>query len=301
MFGSLVVVYPSPHDGGQLVFRHNGKEKIFDSGKILSGTSAPSIMYTAFYSDVEHEVLPVTSGHRVTITYNLYFGEAPASVVGEPERAAGAPSPLTLPATEDTFRETLSNLLDSPSFLPEGGLLGFGLSHEYPLSTKPEKIDLLPYLKDHLKGPDALIFKAFAERSLPVSLNVVYRDPFKDIEVLCTRTVTFDYQLDSDGFSVTRELVEEGHGTPIAVSDSDSEDFSYPQVTRPVLWVTPRTVFNEVKTHYTAYGNEYETGFMYGSICLVVRVGRPGERSNTEEVEADMRETSTTEGWTGGY
>src|SRR6202042_3226946 len=31
---------------------------------------SPSIAYIAFYSDVEHEVLKVTSGHRATITYN---------------------------------------------------------------------------------------------------------------------------------------------------------------------------------------------------------------------------------------
>lgn len=32
-----------------------------------------SIAYITFFSDVEHEVSEVTSGHRVTITYNLYF------------------------------------------------------------------------------------------------------------------------------------------------------------------------------------------------------------------------------------
>jgi len=31
------------------------------------------IQWAAFYSDCEHEVLPVTSGHRITITYNLYL------------------------------------------------------------------------------------------------------------------------------------------------------------------------------------------------------------------------------------
>ena len=36
----------------------------------------PMIDYVAFFSDVEHEVAPVISGHRVTLTYNLYFDNA---------------------------------------------------------------------------------------------------------------------------------------------------------------------------------------------------------------------------------
>ncbi|KAL2273528.1 hypothetical protein FJTKL_04434 [Diaporthe vaccinii] len=66
-FGSLVVCLPVQHEGGQLVARHKGKEMTFDWGN-----STQSIQFAAFYSDVEHEVLEVHSGHRVTLTYNLY-------------------------------------------------------------------------------------------------------------------------------------------------------------------------------------------------------------------------------------
>lgn len=66
---SLVVCLPSVHEGGQLVLRHEGRETIFDwSGEKNRNT----IQWAAFYSDCEHEVLEVTSGHRVTLTYNLY-------------------------------------------------------------------------------------------------------------------------------------------------------------------------------------------------------------------------------------
>lgn len=75
MFGSLVLVFPTPHEGGSLVLRHEGKEWSFDSAKVLAEQPSPSIGYVAFFSDVEHEVLPVKSGYRVTITYNLYFGD----------------------------------------------------------------------------------------------------------------------------------------------------------------------------------------------------------------------------------
>ena len=71
MFGSLVLVFPTPHEGGALMLRHEGKEWTFDAARVLSATShyaLKRVAYIAFFSDVEHEVLPVTSGYRVTST-----------------------------------------------------------------------------------------------------------------------------------------------------------------------------------------------------------------------------------------
>ncbi|EMD39478.1 hypothetical protein CERSUDRAFT_111780 [Gelatoporia subvermispora B] len=76
MFGSLVVVFPTQHEGGTLLLRHGKKQWTFDSANLLSEAPQPSIAYVAFYSDVEHEILPVTSGYRVTLTYNLYFADS---------------------------------------------------------------------------------------------------------------------------------------------------------------------------------------------------------------------------------
>ena len=51
------------------MLRHQGREQVFD----WSGAKGRnSIQWAAFYSDCEHEVLEVLSGHRVTLTYNLY-------------------------------------------------------------------------------------------------------------------------------------------------------------------------------------------------------------------------------------
>ncbi|EME83948.1 uncharacterized protein MYCFIDRAFT_152230 [Pseudocercospora fijiensis CIRAD86] len=69
--GSLVVSLPVAHDGGQLAVRNAGQELIFDWSQ-KSGAPA-YIERAAFYSDCEHEVYEVTSGHRVTLTYNLFM------------------------------------------------------------------------------------------------------------------------------------------------------------------------------------------------------------------------------------
>ena len=67
MFGTLVVVLPSEHEGGKLIIRHAGRQVEVD----LSAREAGEVRYAAFYADCEHEVHPITSGHRICLIYNL--------------------------------------------------------------------------------------------------------------------------------------------------------------------------------------------------------------------------------------
>lgn len=67
MFGTLLIVLPSPHSGGELVVRHADREVTID----LSEDEVAEIKFAAFYADCEHEVLPVTRGNRVCLVYNL--------------------------------------------------------------------------------------------------------------------------------------------------------------------------------------------------------------------------------------
>ena len=70
MFASLVVVLPTEFKGGELVLRHDGMEYTWDPAELMNASGKEtSVQYIAFYSDVEHEVLPVTEGYRVTLTY----------------------------------------------------------------------------------------------------------------------------------------------------------------------------------------------------------------------------------------
>lgn len=152
MFGSLVIVFPAKHSGGVLTFRHSGQEWGLDSGALIAERSEPSIAYAIFYSDVEHEVLPVIQGYRVTLTYNLYFAPKPTQFSGP----VGNP----IPAHQSALEETLKTLLANPAFLPEGGHLGFGLYHQYPLdkSIKEAKIPIDPtvsqYEEDYFDSDD---------------------------------------------------------------------------------------------------------------------------------------------------
>ena len=71
MFTSLVVVFPTAHEGGALKLCHGSNEQTVDSTTAVAvKTTGPEISYIACYSNVEHEVTPITSGHCVTLAWN---------------------------------------------------------------------------------------------------------------------------------------------------------------------------------------------------------------------------------------
>nr|XP_018914094.1 PREDICTED: uncharacterized protein LOC109042013 [Bemisia tabaci] len=67
MFATLVISLPSPHEGGKLVMTFNGEKYEFETADF----SAYRFSFAAWYSDILHEVLPVKSGYRLVLTYNL--------------------------------------------------------------------------------------------------------------------------------------------------------------------------------------------------------------------------------------
>ena len=136
MVGSLVVTLPSSFKGGTLVVRHAGLSATYRSPK-------KSLSLVAFYADCRHEVRPVTSGHRVTLTYNLLLHGDAASV--DPGPAQVDPVAACLRGHFETAA--------APARLTGG-------------AAAPEPPRRLVYLLDHeytarglrwsrLKGPDA--------------------------------------------------------------------------------------------------------------------------------------------------
>ena len=68
-FGTVVLSLPVKHKGGELFVRHNGQERCYnlDPGRLTA-----KCQWAAFYTDVEHEIKEITSGHRITLVYHLY-------------------------------------------------------------------------------------------------------------------------------------------------------------------------------------------------------------------------------------
>ena len=88
MFATLIIVLPSRYTGGELVVRHRDREARLD----LRGPEPSEVAFAAFYADCVHEVLPITSGCRLTLVYNLLLrpgkGRLPEPPSYETEQAA---------------------------------------------------------------------------------------------------------------------------------------------------------------------------------------------------------------------
>jgi len=127
MFATLVVVLPSPYAGGELIVRHKGREARLD----LRRDEPSEIAFAAFYADCRHEVLPIASGCRLALVYNLI-------------RPEGEPVPQA--PDRDSLHGTVTELLRGWHGLPRK--LVYPLEHAY---TEAE----LGF--ETLKGADAAV------------------------------------------------------------------------------------------------------------------------------------------------
>ncbi|KZV90438.1 hypothetical protein EXIGLDRAFT_616972, partial [Exidia glandulosa HHB12029] len=266
MFGSLVLNFPTKHEGGALVLRHDGREHVHDASA-AAYTSSEQVSWVAFYSDVEHEVLPVKSGHRITLTYNLYFTEGLTVVPSLP-----ASEPLQL---------AFQNVLKDETFLPAGGRLGFGLKHQYPVPTKVdwgEEQKALQDLSHALKGTDRAIFHTAHLLGLQPKLAMAYE--FEETGVYLLDSVySGDGQVDSwaDVMEWEKaELVEPYMPEPDAYGYEYYVEAAKKAV--PVEWIVPRTSSTRVESHYVAYGNEASLSSIYGDLVLIVTVPEKDKR-----------------------
>ena len=160
MFGSLVICLPSFFHGGQLVTQHRGKRISFD-WSATSDYPFYKLKWAAFYSDVEHEILPVTEGHRVTMTFNLYSVELALATLKDP----------IVDYTSLPFYHELQSAIRNPAFMKEGGILGFRCQHCY-VAVK-EKLNHAEKLSVLLKASDNVVYSVAKLLSLNVSVKPV--------------------------------------------------------------------------------------------------------------------------------
>ncbi|KAI0686996.1 hypothetical protein C8Q76DRAFT_686525 [Earliella scabrosa] len=296
-FGSLVIVFPTTHEGGELKIRHpndpndeaaedDRAEWTFDSNALLTGCTEPSIAYVAFFSDVEHEVMPVLSGYRLTITYNLYWAEPKT-----PSAATSLSVPCSISTTESDLKAMMQKLLDDPTFLPDGGRLMFGLAHKYPLPPAHDFAsarDAVQSVGARLKANDAVIYRVMQDLSLSASFKILYSVNEKystDVTyIACDRVVPLERMGEIEG-GLWRELCTTWDGLLVSTPryhDSDDDPPVY-----PVQWVTAAPRFAKVKTAFVAYGNQALMEFAYWRIYLLVRVGPAGDRSGAPDGPAE--------------
>ena len=276
MLGSLVVIYPTAHEGGELVLRHTDHEWKFDAKSLIASQSSPSLAYVAFYSDIEHEVLKVTSGRRVTVTYNLYLVDP----------TLGPRAPAVTPNLKDVsnLQATLRGLLKSPEFLPDGGTLGFGLAHLYPVTFETEFREMTRYLK----GKDAHVYQACRELQLQPSLRAIYDDKLRGSDsygIMLDKIVRNPYY-DCEDESYSSVLVTDLGGVLVNKAEGVASDRSYwaeegyeDCECESITWVSAFSGQNRLYDVSVAYGNEISAGYIYCSPCLIVRIPAASDRA----------------------
>jgi hypothetical protein len=288
MFGSLVIVLPTNHEGGSLNFQHRGREYTFDSAKAVAlqeNTTSPQVAYVAFYSDVEHEVSIVKSGYRVTLTYNLYWAED----IQPPSDS------ILINDARDRFKSAFDTLLKNPEFLPKGGFVGFGLAHQYPFATyssskTPSK--KMSEIKDALKGTDAIFKPICQEFSLDAHLKAVYTTGNDGVYCLVNKFVKFRNEEVDDDSGFFNWLASKYRGKVVydAAKESPFRRLWLKKEPQPIEWIVPLGKANSFESVFLAYGNQASVGYAYGDACLVARILSAEDRGLVDRHEEEKSE-----------
>ncbi|KAK0648706.1 hypothetical protein B0T16DRAFT_408639 [Cercophora newfieldiana] len=289
-FGSLVVCLPLEHTGGALQVRHQGRTVTFD----WSGSDQQAIRWAAFYSDCEHEVLEVSEGHRVTLTYNLYC------VRGNGQLGGSCP---TLDPKQLPMYETIREIVFDKSW-GENGYIGYHCSHTYPHTTQTTLTFLPP---DNLKGADMLMYEIFRSCGLKVLFRPSIEDPQysarEDRELLepwemrenaspaLGRSRKFDmweYEV-SGGISGTEEWDEWTGKEKMEQLSFDGDKPTPYRVSQHSRFINGEQVYwlnkrghEEPQVSWISYGNQASAQMMYSSLTLVAVVPKGGAGNATD-------------------
>ncbi|KAJ4210947.1 hypothetical protein NW759_012978 [Fusarium solani] len=246
--GSLVICLPAQHKGGALEVRQEDQLIHFDWDNM--DIEGPQIQWAAFYSDCEHEVREVSSGHRISLTYNLYVTRGDGQLSNHPNALDIGHTPV--------FGH-LEELISDREFLPDGGYLGFYTTHTYPHSFSKA------CLADTLKGVDMNVWQAFQRLGCGVCLRpVLITDPFERRSK--PSHIGNKFPLERYDWIIDQEKDWEGLLNEVwGLEKLSMED---------VVWLNEadeRTA--QAAFAYVTYGNEPGTDLAY-SLCAII-VGVP--------------------------
>jgi hypothetical protein len=141
-FASLIVFLPSVYTGGELLVRHLDREHSFFSSLSLTKEQGKPLHCTwvAFFTDCNHEVLPMIDGCRIALAFNIHRKHRESPIPAIPTETADDKLGQHL---YETFYAMKSNLIDHKK-------LGYVLQHHY---TK------CGLHFDNLKGNDLELYK----------------------------------------------------------------------------------------------------------------------------------------------
>lgn len=325
MFGSLVVCLPVPHEGGQLTVRHGGQSRVFDwswSGEKEAGggeadtneggsvrdagdSKVSRLQWAAFFGNCEHEVAPVTSGYRCTLTYNLYQLNNDTSPPSTPVEQSQPAQPLDRQSSQSLPRlagssaipliRALREALADRQWMAEGGVVGIKCAHAYAhTSSANEGSRVQPGM---LKGIDALLYSSLAEQlRLKVEVKLVAeneryeqeREELEDADDGCEEGGARWYVSDTMEAATSSYYTLDYEGGTRFDMRAVLRDFT--PLTQPVTWLDDSEGSREFAASYLTYGNEPGSGCVYTEVALFVHVPPYTVERGSEAVAAVVLE-----------
>lgn len=259
--GTITVCLPSEFEGGELVVRHNGQEvKSQWSADVRPPPNHLGWMF--LYADCDHEVLPVTSGTRVTVAYDVFAAHGIA---------------------EDQFKfsdtteleQDLISAYQNLDFMPDGGHIAFALQHAYPCMKYD---DFSPTdLAKQLKGGDLVWLRTVQAAKLDWTLLGVFsdrvvfpsHDPKKPRLAEPYRFKGRDLPAHESFSGLQGRRFGDGY---------DDWDWKWFFDDKHVAWVTVPIQWGDKNT-YMSYGNEWDPSWAYVNVALVAKIPSAKERA----------------------
>lgn len=296
--GTLTFCLPSKFTGGDLVIRQDAAQINVDwANQVLdTETGVGSIGWCFLYSDCEHEVLPVTSGSRVTLAYDVFYYDPPAV---QPESLMADPAKgfLLGDSRANEMLALFSRVFDPKNgkkFFPKGATLGFGLRHAYAGDRGAVRFK---GLEDRLKGIDRTLLSVLKQCGLSFKFKAVFDG--REYEKYGDDGDQTDNEEDEEGqvHNKYTEYIQQGSkrwgdavelepkswwfyadvvlsNDPQLLDDAYVEDGllqhlldSGGEVRSDVVWIAKPSLY-ETANPYVAYGNEVSRG---GACALIFR------------------------------
>ncbi|KAI8866534.1 hypothetical protein GQ42DRAFT_165432 [Ramicandelaber brevisporus] len=280
LVASLVLCLPSPFTGGELTVSHGDDKHVvkFGGSGAVDDDDADEdeqCNWAAFYTDCVHEILPVTSGYRVTVTYNL---------LGVRDSIQHSPLVIDSPIIS-VIRAVLRSGFK--------GKLAVPAQHAYPHTSG---------LKFELKGADAVVYSAAKSLNLRVKLVpfstdtdlLECLDPDRDVDDFLQGEDEIQYSDDENASG--NDEGEDGinndgrnHGKRFKIGGLYYKNFSKVDIlttgddygnrfenihgSKRIVWIPARDPFNEQVSHGGyAYGNEPTAKLWYTQVVIVLTI-----------------------------
>ena len=284
-FGTLVLCLPiSKFEGGNLMIWDNDSEekkvdcdfakslfnyKQYGDGDDRDGKKKQEnakIEWCAFYGDCGHEILKVTAGHRITITFNLYTKQIDAHLMTQHLLANKNDTFGIDPYNLLTFEQNLYFALMSCQFLPNGGKIGFGCTSKYPVGILNDN-DVNIHM---CKGVDGLIMSCIKKFNFAYSVVPVVDSNGRMLKESWFPDESSYAWIVDDGWDCSKRQLTEL---------TDCQNDNYYRNVEIVNWLNDIEQYAEqgVQTQFY-HGNEASESHYYVYAIILIKIPAFGQR-----------------------